>query len=465
MKSVQTPILPVAPYFVGNPQKLDYRAICVFAATGFFFDQDTYFEGQKVLRPGTHYTLDSEKGTVLSEEPYFEWHYAPVERSFETVVQEFATLFESLIAEQVADRKVILPLSGGLDSRTLAAALHHLGADVSSYSYELASGHPETLYSAQIAQVCGFPFEKWVIPPGYLWDSIETVGALNGCYTEFTHPRQVAVMERWQSMGDVFCLGHWGDVLFDSMHVPDDLDFEGQVKVLYEKVLKKQGIPFAEALWASWGLEGQFAPYLESRIREGLAQIPIPQSGNARIRAFKSKYWAPRWTSVNLQFFEAHKPMLIPYYDNRMCAFICSVPEAYLADRQIQIAYLKLRNPGLAQITWQDHRPFNLYTYTWNTFPWNFPFRVKQKWVNSVWKPLFGNQKLVRNNYENQFLGLENAAKLEEWLFENPHFSSWVDTALVKRFYDGFTSGAHLAHSHVISTLLTLSVFSKIHKL
>lgn len=140
-----------------------------------------------------------------------------------------------------------------------------------------------------------------------------------------------------------------------------------------------------------------------------------------------------------------------------MLQFICSVPERFLAKRQIQIAYLKKQNPQLAKITWQDQRPFNLYSHQWNYFPWNFPYRVYQK----IRKDYVVKNK-VRNNYENQFLGNENEIELRKWLFENQKFKAFLDPKLVEEMYDGFINENHLSYSHVISTLLTLSLFTKI---
>ncbi|MBK7870832.1 MAG: hypothetical protein IPJ74_09160 [Saprospiraceae bacterium] len=116
------------------------------------------------------------------------------------------------------------------------------------------------------------------------------------------------------------------------------------------------------ALWQAWGLEGVFGDYLHGRIETLLCGIDI-DNANARIRAFKSLYWAPRWTSTNLQVFAAARPMALHYYHDEMCQFICTVPEKHLAGRQIQIEYLKMKAPELARIPWQDHRPFNLYNY------------------------------------------------------------------------------------------------------
>lgn len=457
MKSIKTDIIPSKSTYFGNKDFVDQKAICVFAATGFFLDDDTYFKEQKVLKPASKYALNELNDSVESCNPYFKWHYTPKERPLSQIVSEFALLFEKIIEEQVGNKKVILPLSGGLDSRTQAAALAYLKKNVQAYSYEFENGHNETKYAEQIAKVCDFPFQKWIIPKGYLWNNIEHIAEINGCYTEFTHPRQAAVLEKFQTMGDVFNLGHWGDVLFDDMKVPEDLSFEKQVDILYKKVLKKGGMELAVSLWKSWNIEGDFADYLRTRIELLHKQINISTSANAQIRAFKSLYWAPRWTAVNLTFFEAVKPVTLPYFDNRMCEFICSVPEKYLANRQIQIEYIKLRNPGLAKITWQDQRPFNLYNYKWNHSPWNIPYliiqKIKREWIT---------KNTVRNNYENQFFGDSNDVFLQQWLFENDEFSSFINPELVHEFYTKFKTKNSLLYSHPVSTLLTLSLFCKL---
>lgn len=457
MREIKTAIIPVKTDFVGLKNEIDHKAICIFAATGFFLDDDTYFVNQKALRPATNYTLSDDSNSIVKEENYFKWHYSPIERPFDQIVEEFTVLFETIIDEQVKDKKVILPLSGGLDSRTQAAALRHLNKKVHAYSYEFEKGHNETKYAEQIAKVCDFPFEKWIIPSGYLWKDIEEIASINQCYTEFTHPRQAAVLDKLADLGEVISLGHWGDVLFDNMDLPSQLSLEEQVDLIIKKVIKKRGIELAEKLWKSWNLEGDFYSYFRHRIKKLLLEVAISDEANAQTRAFKSLYWASRWTGSNLSFFEKVKPITLPYYDERMLQFICSVPERFLAKRQIQIAYLKKRNPKLAKITWQDQRPFNLYSYEWNYFPWNFPYRVYQK----IRKDYVVKNK-VRNNYENQFLGNENEIELRKWLFENQKFKAFLDPKLVEEMYDGFKNENHLSYSHVISTLLTLSLFTKI---
>lgn len=452
----KTPIIPYRCDFVGNKHNLDLEAICVYVAIGFFLDKDTFYKELKVLGPATDYVLSEGNQHILEEKPYFKWHYSPIERPFDQIVDEFATLFETIVAEQSAGKKVVLPLSGGLDSRTQAAALAHLKITTNAYSYAFSNGHDETTYSQKIAQVCNFPFESWYVPKGYLWDVIEDLGTINGCYSEFTHPRQMAFIDKYKALGDVFSLGHWGDVFFDDMGVADDMPFQKQVDHLFKIIIKKGGLEIGDLLWKSWGLDGDFQSYLRSRLEGLLKEINIPESANAQIRAFKSTQWCLRWTNTNLSVFESQRPMELPYYDDRMCQFVCTVPEKYLAGRQIQIAYLKLRNPGLARIPWQAQRPFNLYNYHLNKMPYNLPFRIYDKTKREL-KSSF----TVQRNWELQFLGDDNQKQLKKWLFDNPNFKNFIAPEVATTILGKFNNTNAVTYSHPLSMLLTLSVFAK----
>ena len=133
----------------------------------------------------------------------------------------FTEIFESLVIKNTENKKIILPLSGGLDSRTLAASL--IGnKNVVAYSYEFPGGVHEVKYAKEIADVCGWDFHSFKIPNGYLWKDIEKISKINKCETEFTHPRQVAVIEKVSSLGDILLSGSMGDLLFDNFNLVFD---------------------------------------------------------------------------------------------------------------------------------------------------------------------------------------------------------------------------------------------------
>jgi len=452
--TIKTPIIPQHQTFakVHAPHELHFEAICVFAATGFFLEGDTYWKDQVVLQPAAVHTIDAD-GYLVDSKPYFKWHHRPREIAFETALEEFTTLFETIMREQTEGEQVILPLSGGLDSRSQAVALQQIGAEVTAYSYEYTNGYAETKIADKIAAVCNFDFETYTIPKGYLWKDLDHLATLNQCYSDFTTPRQMGVYKALKAKKGVFSLGHWGDVLFDDVGVSATMSLADQTQLVLSKIIKKGGREFAETLWDTWKLPGTFLKYLEARIYKLLSAIGITENANAQIRAFKSLYWAPRWTSINLSIFNDIQPIKLPYYDDRMCAFICSLPEAYLANRKLQMAYIKARAPKVAAVTWQDHRPFNLYNYHKNKVPYNIPYRVAQKLKRSMNDAI--GRTYVQRNWELQFLGDDNAKQLKENLW---HFNTaqHLPEPLVTNYLERFVNTPIPETAHPVAMLLTI---------
>jgi hypothetical protein len=458
MPTIKNPIIPIHQTFVkikGESHELDHKAICLFAATGFFWDDSTYWKDTKVLRPGTINEVD-ENGFLVSSKSWFNWSYKPKEQSFDTSLQQYQDLLEQIIDEQVGDHPVILPLSGGLDSRSQAVALHKLGKKVTSYSYSFQGGYREHQISEQIAEVCDFDFQAFEIPHNYLWDKIDELAEINQCYSEFTHPRQMGVLEELKQMQGVFSLGHWGDVLFDKGG-DEGIQDKDLVSYIHKKVIKKGGLELARQLWNSWNLEGDFDTYLKDTTLTLLNRIDI-QNTSAKVRAFKSMYWAPRWTSINLSVFEAANPITLPYYDDRMCQLICKIPETHLSDRQLQIEYIKRNHPEVARITWQDQKPFNLTNFQNNKAPYNLPYRITDKLKRVLQEKL--GKKFIQRNWELQFLGEDNEKQLESYLFDQD-FQTFIDPQVVKDLYHKFQTQDSVYYSHPVSLLLTLAVWNR----
>jgi hypothetical protein len=147
----------------------------------------------------------------------------------------------------------------------------------------------------------------------------------------------------------------------------------------------------------------------------------------------------------------------MPYYDDRMSEFICRTPEAFLADRRLQIAHIK-QDDSLAKITWQAQKPFNLNNYSYNKSPYNLPFRVYNK-TRRIQQRLLGHPYIQRN-WELQFLGADNAKKLEGYLFDD-NFNKWIPEGLIRDFYQDFNHVDPVQGSHAISMLLTLSLWNQ----
>ena len=450
-------IIPLQHEFIkiSDNDKFDHKAICCFAATGFFLDNDTYYTNQKVLRPACEF----ENGV---EKPYFKWHYSPRNISFNQAVDEFADLFEKISQEQIGNKKVILPLSGGLDSRTLAACLKG-SENVFAYSYKFANTFffDETKYGKQIAQKMRWNFAGYEIPNGYLWNKIEALAKINKCYSEFTNPRQMAIAAQFPEMGDIFLLGHGGDLFFDTMGVNPNISYSERLTEICKRIIRKGGLELGIYLWKAFGLSGNFETYLKEQIDNLLNSIYI-ENANSHLRAFKSMFYVNRWSTTNLSVFSHYHPVCVPYFDNRMCEFICTVPEEHLADRKIQIEYIKRKTPELAKIPWQSYDPCNLYNYPKYKNLHNQAIVNYRKVARKAVEIAIGKVNTERN-WEIQFLGKENDENLKKWLFDNEKFNNFVPKELITHFYTKFAEGNHqqkVWYAHPLSMLLTLSLFA-----
>lgn len=424
-------------------KNINYQAIAGWLASGFFFE-DEYF------------TLEHKKKKPALNLPSLNWYYTPEKKPFEELLYDFTNIFESSIKTHTKDKKIILPLSGGLDSRTLAASL--IGnKNVIAYSYEFSDGVEEIKYAKQIAEVCEWEFHSFTIPKGYLWRKIEEISSINECKTEFTHPRQMAVLKEVSHFGDIFLSGSMGDLLFDS-YDSTDLIKKNPTELINTQLLKPSGVEIASEFWNYLNLKDSFETYYNQKIERQIDKINIKNLPSL-IRAYKSMYYVRNWTNVNMGFFTNFREVYAPYHDNKMCDFVCKIPEKHLKNRKIQIEYIKSKAPELAKIKWQKYN-IDLYNYKKfnNTY---LPKRIFKKSVRLLKEKVLKQEAIVERNWEIQFCGTQNDIKLKSYLLNNSSLIKIVPDYIINEFYRKFKFDSPLKYSHSISMLLTLSIWSR----
>ena len=267
-----------------------------------------------------------------------DWYYDPRNVSFDNAVEEFTYIFENLISKNTGNKKIILPLSGGLDSRTLASALRNR-TNIVAYSYEFLAGVNETKYPKRISEEMGWPFFDYLIPKGYLWSRIDELSDINFCQSDFTHPRQMAVIDKVSKLGDLIISGQWGDVLFDLQKLVKMKVYIIKPSFYFKKLLNPVVLNYQKNCGVR-GFDGNFDEILFDRLKNLLCEIKI-DNPSRRILAFKSIHWAHRWSNPNLNIFSNNCELLAPYYENSICEFICRTPNNYLRDRKIQNSIFK----------------------------------------------------------------------------------------------------------------------------
>lgn len=422
---------------------IDLEAISQWIATGFFLDHKYFLLKNNLPKNVKH--------------PKINWHHTPSKITYEETLNQFSAIIEKIISKIDDNYKIVLPISGGLDSRTLACALSGR-KNVISYSYEFEGGVKETNYAKKIAEICGFEFHSFKIPNGYIWNQIDQLSKITRCKTEFTHPRQMAVIKKVSSFGDILISGLIGDILFDSFDIPNGSNQNSILDYVMTITCKDAGLELAEDLWKYWKLEGSCRDSIKLIFKNKLEALSI-SNPISLIRAFKIDNYVQNWANINLDVFSNYIETHTPYQDEMMCEFVCNTPEKYLKKRQIQIDYIKSMSPDLASVSWQKY-DLNLYNYKYfnSIYLPRRIFRYINRLIKEKYLPI---ETVVQRNWEIQFLGDSNSKALEYWLFGNPIFHKIISQEIVKKYYDKFLNGDKVKYSHAVSMMLTLSVWCK----
>lgn len=448
----------------GGRAELDWEALTAFFGFGFFAGDRTQWQGVRILRPATHYRFDG-RGQLLAETRYWEWRHAPEpSRTYDDTLAEFAALFGQVMGDLMADGRVAVPISGGLDSRTTVATMAPGDASDGrrwAYSYGYSADSVETRIAGRVAAARALPFNAFTIPP-YLFGRLpDVVAALEG-FVDVTQSRQAAVVDAIDRRADWLIAAHLGDLYLDDMGLagaaPGSLGEDELTGVALKKI-RKGG--------SDWLLTNLCVPRLageqpESLLRRmaadevsRLASIVEP---DFRIKAFKVDQWCARWTTVALRMFQPAVFPRLPFYDTRLADFFLTVPTEFVAGRRLQIDYLRRYAPDLAGVTWQ-RTGSNLWRADRPD-----PLATAQRAINKGWRTLIG-RPVIERNWEVQFFGPDGRRGLTEWLLRpGLRLHEFVAPRAIADLLAAFQA-APLAdkRGYTVSMLLTFSAWLEVY--
>ena len=203
--------------------EVEARKKAEFLLTGYVTHSETLVEPIVPLQAGEIVKLE---GKNISRTPYFRYIYRPFydeqpDRLFELLDQLFLNATKRLI-DFVDGRTIVLPLSGGMDSRTILFYLKELGfKDVITFSYG-REGNRESQISKNVAEDYGY---KWLFVPysessWFKWYNSEQL------WDYFAYSGNLISTPHIQDFPAVWTLKSSGQIPADAVFVPGHtLDF------------------------------------------------------------------------------------------------------------------------------------------------------------------------------------------------------------------------------------------------
>lgn len=434
-----------------SQRQLDWEGLATFFAFGFFLDDRTYYQDIRILQPASIYRIGAD-GTLKSHQRYWCWrHEVDEHRTYDQTVEQYDTLLRQAVSRCLAGR-IALPLSGGLDSRSLACAMPR-GSETQSYSYGYTANSVEIRIAAHIAQKRGFSFYSHIIEP-YLFSRLsEVTAALHGSQ-DVTQARQVSVNVWVAERADAVLTGLWGDVWCDQMGAADGLPLGMSAAELVVKRFQKRG--------REWLLEHLITPhfsqmnlsnYLLERVQAGISVFDSIEDVDFRIKAYKTSQWGFRWSNTGLRGFALGAVPRVPYYDIDLVDFFSTVPTDFVRDRRLQIDHLKRFAPDLAAIQWQQAGVnLQLVPYArWVSLPGRAAGKIRRT---------MAGVRPIERNWEVQFLSSSGRQQLERYLIQGRNkLHQFVMPDQVNQMIDTFYAEPNAANGYAVSMLFTFAAW------
>ncbi len=438
-----------------STRELDRQAVASFFGLGFFLDDRTYYTDTRILLPRSIYRFDGQ-GNQIEHRFYFSWHHTVDQtRTYGETVEEYDTLLRQAVRRCTATGRTVLPLSGGLDSRSLAAVVPP-GPSTVVYSYGYSPDSVETQIASRVARARGFTFTGHVIEP-YLFDRLpEITLALHGSQ-DIPTARQASISGWLNQHADAVISGLWGDVWCDQMGLADGLP-EGKTpgQYAYYKMAKRGRGWLLDQVCRPHFEAGDIEEMLTEKISAGLAEFDHIADLDFRLKVYKTTRWSFRWSNASLRGFEIGAVPRLPYYDIDLIDFFCTVPTGFVRDRRVQIDHLKRYAPDLARIRWQAAEA-NLYLARYGRWI-SLPRRAAAK----IGRALTG-QKVIERNWEVQFLSPQGRQGLHDWLLaQGLRLHDHVSPQAINDLLASFFQRPGAASGYTVSMLLTFSAWLEV---
>ncbi|NLZ54593.1 MAG: hypothetical protein GX892_15915 [Thermoanaerobacteraceae bacterium] len=327
-----------------------------FLLTGYVTGQETLYPSVKQLQAGELLLAREYRGQIkLEVNRYYRYiHTTDLDAS----EHELLKLLDKVVVNSIkrlitwADgRTIILPLSGGYDSRLIAIMLKRLGySDTIAFSYG-RPGNKESQISKQVAENIGI---KWKFVPysNETWkewyQSEERQAYFTYAHNHASLPHiqdwpAVWVLKRRIPNDAVFVPGHSGDFLAGS-HIPENFfDVYKQDRALGKQLFVDEIFHKHFSLWNWEKRKDKLGPIFEQRIIKQVEEEDL-NSPIGAISAFEKWDWQERQAKFIINSVRVYEfwgyDWWLPLWDNEMMDLWSKIPLEWRVGQKLYIDYV-----------------------------------------------------------------------------------------------------------------------------
>jgi len=330
-------------------------AVEEFLRSGYVSGDETLYFGIKQLRAGEAICVHRDTPEDLRRERYYTFYNkdkktGSADRLIETLDRVLCNVFERLL-KSAEGRKIVVPLSGGVDSRLIVSMLKRLGyKDVLCLSYGVPNNW-ETRLSRKVAEKIGY---EWLYVPysRKKWRDAYKSESWNSYFYSQDNLSSLPNGDEWIALRElkqnksipedaVFVPGHTGDFITGG-HLQYIFD-RGNGRVtkedLIDSILRKH--------YGLWPSRADLKGYLKERLVKYFDNISL-ESEQDIADAYEYWEWQERQAkfivnSVRTYEFWGYE-WRVPLWDSEMMDFWSRMPLNLKLGKELYLAYLNKKD-------------------------------------------------------------------------------------------------------------------------
>lgn len=437
---------------------VDEQAVADLLFLGFVPGERTLHRGIRLLPPASVLAFD--RGGVEIKR-YWDFSF-PAEGSTISHAEYLGEFYRRVLGavEKMADGRdeILLPLSGGLDSRTVAGALYRSGykGRVNAFSYGQRDSY-DVVYGRKIASALGYPHEFLPIPGDYLARYSErfvqmTDGTIN-CLNSHT----MLLYDRFGGRPASLLTGFLGDVLTGT-------NFNGKFlgAGAEETILKTFEVPPGQLDWLRGCLKKDVferiadvtIPWLKARFERACSADPFYRAHYLTLSERQRRYVA-----FNIYSYERLGEVLAPFTDNAFIDFALALPREFLFDQGLYKEMIVKYLPEVAAVEYGKTRLPLSASRLRKGLQWRWE-RLNR---NSLVRATLGRRySRMNDNYLNADESVRRSGVFVAGLLnDNPFLSEYLRMERVRSILDGHLRGEVNEYGK-LTTLLTLALWHRL---
>lgn len=385
---------------------------------------DTLFKGIRAIPPASILTWQD---GLLKERIYWDYRFEPVEEVTDDFVDHAAEVFHLAVKRHAEGFKRIgLNLSGGLDSRAVAAALHSGDQQhTTAFTWGYGSYCSEVQLAKQTADACEIDWRFIKLSPENFIENTRQGIRITEGRDLAVHGFFIKLFKEIRAHCDVSATGLGFDLLAGGSHCSEILD-SAALKTGNPLTIFLKGFfyfkTFAEEMFQDSSQAASCIAAIEDQLRADLACDGIENDADLGDRfALRQRCWRVIFPRQHWQ--RLHVEDLTPTFDNDLVDILLRVPAHERAGHQFFRRLLQRLNPSCMEIPYQR----TMLPPTVPTKFWGEGTRLeveREALFRRIYHDTQGQVYIPYHRYYSNF---------DEWLRVNPSWKALVQDLLLSR--------------------------------